>query len=183
MAHPTDTCYGLAVDIHNPAALLHLYHTKGMDLSKPVSILTASLKEAQKYAQFSDLALRLVKQFWPGALTLVLPRKSVLPFFLNSDESFVGLRCIDEPFSVALLQAWGGPVTTTSANFHGKSSPYAVRDISVQPDFILDAGDIPVRMPSTIIRIDDENVNLLRSGDLDEAVFEFLSREGVEMES
>ncbi|MFA6435604.1 MAG: L-threonylcarbamoyladenylate synthase [Candidatus Gracilibacteria bacterium] len=165
VAHPTDTCYGLAADIFNEKALRHLYEMKGMASEKPVSILVRSLEEAKRFGEFSPLAMRLAKRFWPGPLTLVVPRTPELPAFLNPGVSEVGIRFIDEPFSVAMLVAFGGPVTTTSANAHGLPSPYCVEEISVKPDAILDGGVLNrAQKPSTLIRVVGDKAEILREG-------------------
>jgi len=167
VAHPTDTCYGLAVDIMNQAALRHLYEQKGMSTDKPVSVLVRSLKEAQKYGIFSAMALRLAKEFWPGPLTLVVPRTEVVPDFLNPGVPDIGLRVIADPVANALMEGLGGPVTTTSANAHGKPSPYKVEAISMKPDLILDVGELVTREnPSTVLRVYGENATTLRQGGL-----------------
>jgi L-threonylcarbamoyladenylate synthase len=167
VAHPTDTCYGLAADVFNPQALERLYELKGMPKDKPVSILVSSLEEAKRYAYFSSKALELAERFWPGALTLVLRRSENLPIFLNPEVSEIGLRVIDEPTSVGLLKAFGGPLTTTSANAHRKPSPDSVREISVQPDLILDRGELQAQAkPSTIVRVVGDGIEILRQGDL-----------------
>jgi len=167
VAHPTDTCYGLAADIKNPKALQRLYELKGMAESKPVSILVSSMEMAQEYGVFSDLAMRFARDFWPGALTLIVPRSSNVPDFLNSGVEGIGLRLVSEPFTVALLEAFGGPLTTTSANAHGQPSPYSVEEISMVPDFILDGGTLNKDvLPSTIISVEGKEATVIRQGNL-----------------
>lgn len=165
VAHPTDTCYGLAVDIFNPKALARLYEVKEMPSDKPVSILTSYHDDAFAYAEFSDLAHFLTARFWPGPLTLVLPRRSALPEFLNPGHRFVGIRFIDEPISVTLLKAWGKPVTTTSANRHGLPNPYCVSEISAPADIVLNGGELDqYRQSSTLVQVDGDQATILRRG-------------------
>ncbi len=167
VAHPTDTCYGLAVDITNKDALKQLYEVKGMPTEKPVSILVGSLEEAQKYGEFCDLALRLAEEFWPGPLTLVVPRKKALPGFMNPDAEEIGLRVIDNPVSEALIKGLGGPVTTTSANAHGRATPFSVKDITTKPDLVVDVGWLERHeKPSTVLLVKDDQATTLRQGDL-----------------
>ncbi len=167
VGHPTDTCYGLAASINDKKAIKHLYEIKKMPLDKPVSVLVRSLEEAEKYGEFCELALRMAAEFWPGPLTLVVPRKEALPKFLNPGAEFVGLRVIDEPVSVALLNALGGPVTTTSANLHQKPTPFEISKITAAPDLILDVGKIVEHeKPSTVIKVENERATTLRQGDL-----------------
>lgn len=167
VAHPTDTCYGLAADIFNEDALHRLYEKKGMEKEKPVSVLVRSFEEAQLYGSFSSLALRLAREFWPGPLTLVVPRTDASPAFLNPEQPDIGLRVIAEPVTVALLNAFGGPFTTTSANFHGEASPYSAVEISMTPDLVLDVGDLRhSEQPSTVIRIEGDHATVIRQGNL-----------------
>jgi len=165
VAHPTDTCYGLAADVFNEKALRHLYEMKGMAPDKPVSLLVGSLEEAMKCGVFSPLAMELAKRFWPGPLTLVVPRTERLPVFFNPGVNEVGIRLIDESISVAMLKAFGGPITTTSANAHGLPSPYEVFEISVKADAILDGGALDrAEKPSTLIQVIGEKAEILREG-------------------
>ncbi len=160
IAHATDTCYGFACDIFNEAALAKLYELKGMSFDKPVSILVSSLAEAEGYAEFSDSARVLAQQYWPGALTLVLPRKHTppvlerpqvglrptlpvlgrpqvglrptLPAFLNPQTQSVGIRVPNHELSHALVKLLGRPITTTSANVTTLPSPYTAQAIRDQ---------------------------------------------------
>lgn len=167
VAHPTDTCYGLAVDVFNETALNRLFSVKGMDSTKPVSVLVSSLAEARTYGVFSKMALRIGHEFWPGPLTLVVPRTEKVPAFLNPGASDIGLRVVHTPLVVALFKAFGGPVTTTSANRHGALTPYSVEEISMEPDLILDVGALPSdEKPSTVIRIEGKQAVTLRQGNL-----------------
>jgi L-threonylcarbamoyladenylate synthase len=169
VAHPTDTCYGLAVDIHNESAVKRLYDVKAMPLEKPVSILVRSLDEAKEYGEFSDMAIRMAQDFWPGPLTLVLPKTDKIPAWLNPGSSSIGIRVIDEPVSMALLKAFGGPLTTTSANKHQDPSAYFVEEIVETVDAVLDAGHLPQKnQPSTVMKIEGNQVVTLRRGNLAE---------------
>ncbi len=161
VAHPTDTCYGLAVDVQNEKALKKVYNSKKMALDKPISVLVRSIEEAREYGEFSELAERLAREFWPGALTLVVPRRG--------GKDFVGLRVIDEPITNALLEEFGGPVTTTSANLSGEATPFNAFDITAQVDFVLDGGPLEeYGKASTVIKVEGEEATVLRWGALDE---------------
>ena len=174
IAHATDTCYGFACDIFNEAALKKLYELKGMDFDKPVSILVSSLEQAGAYAEFSGEALVLAKKYWPGALTLVLPRKYTLPSFLNPHISSIGIRVPNHELSHQLVKLLGRPITTTSANVTTLPSPYTAQAIheqfknrKTQPDFILDSGTLSEQnLPSTIIDMTNEKPRIIRQGSL-----------------
>lgn len=172
--HPTETCYGLTCDIFNEEALQRLYALKRMSFDKPVSIMVRSVKDGGRYAYFSDLALRLAQRFWPGPLTLVLPRRDSLPLFLNKGHDTVGLRCPDHALTQALLKAMGTPLATTSANLSGGADVYRVSDLDLEPTLVLDDGEISRRPPSTVVRIKEEKMEILRRGELADEVLQFV---------
>ena len=159
--HPTETCYGFAVDVKNPAAMAKLYKLKGRDAKKPVSILVADLKMAKKHGEFSKKTLELAEKYWPGPLTIVVPR----------GKEFVGMRCADHQFSRELVRTFGSPITTTSANLAGEEPLYKPEvgvfgDLAKEIDLVVDGGEIPFNKPSTIVKVVGEKVELIRQGDL-----------------
>jgi L-threonylcarbamoyladenylate synthase len=169
VAHATETCYGLAVDIFQKAAVQKLYRLKKMDLAKPVSVLVRDLDEAQRYGVFSEKALDLARRYWPGALTLVLPRTALLPEWINPGHPTIGLRVSPNKKTRQLLEAFSGPLTTTSANVHGQPETYKVEDFLAQglvPDAVLNSGQIGQTPPSTLVEVLGEDVKLLRQGAL-----------------
>lgn len=169
VAHPTETCYGLAVDIFQRKALTHLYSLKKMHLDKPVSILVRDLEEAQEYGIFSPTALKLTLLYWPGALTLVVPRTEFLPYWVNPGHKTIGIRLSSHKITHQLVEAFGGPLTTTSANIHGKPQAYAVQDFldqGLQPDYTWDCGRIGEQMPSTIAEVQGDEIKILRQGEV-----------------
>lgn len=163
--YPTETCYGLAVDIFNPEALLKLYRVKQMAEDKPVSILVDSLEMARKYGEFSPKALELAEKYWPGPLSIVVPRTKELPIFLNPKEEFVSIRWSSLPFCVEMVGALGRPVTTTSANISGEPEFYIPRKV-LGVDVLVDVGELPKNKPSTIVKVVGEEFEILRQGAL-----------------
>lgn len=170
--HPTETCYGLAVDIFNEQALEKLYRVKGMERNKPLSILVDSLEMAQKYGEFSDKALELAKKYWPGPLAIIVPRKN-LPEFFNIGDDFVSFRVSSDQFCLEMIRAFGNPVTTTSANRAGLPQLYAAENLesafgefAEELDLVVDGGKIPENKPSTIVKIEGETVSVIRQGDI-----------------
>ncbi len=167
VAHATETCYGLAVDIFSHDAVLRLYDMKKMDLDKPVSILCTSLDEAKKYGEFSEKALSLAEKYWPGPLTIVVSRKAALPVWINPGVSTIGIRVSSNEITRELVEGFGGPITTTSANIHGLPQAYSVDEFAeLKPDFILDSGRIPPISPSTIVEVIGDSLKIIRQGDL-----------------
>lgn len=166
--HPTETCYGLAADIFNAVAIAKVYALKGRDFKKPLSILVDSLGMAQEYGIFSDLGFDLARRYWPGPLSIVLPRKKKLPVFLSPDEEFISLRFSNDAFCKRLMEKFGSPLTTTSANRAGKEPYYKIHDemFDKEIDLIVDGGKLLNNRPSTIVKVDGERMEILRQGDL-----------------
>lgn len=168
--HPTETCYGLTADIFSEKAVAHIYELKKMSESKPVSIMVPSLDEAMKYGVFTEKALELAQKYWPGPLTIIVPRTELLPLYINRGVTTVGIRCPDHASTQQLLQNFGGPLITTSANRTTEPQAYCVEDFmkgrakSELPDAIIDEGKIPEVAPSTIIEVIGSEVKIVRKG-------------------
>jgi L-threonylcarbamoyladenylate synthase len=166
--HPTETCYGLAVDVFNEEALKKLYKFKEMGFDKPVSILVDGFGMADEYGIFSDKAYELAERYWPGALSIVVPRKRSLPDFLNKGIETVSFRYSSDDFSNEMVKVLGKPVSTTSANKTGEPQLYKV-DISGwgdEIDLIVDGGELIDNKPSTIVKVEGDKVEVLRQGEL-----------------
>jgi L-threonylcarbamoyladenylate synthase len=167
VAHPTETCYGLAVDIFNREAVNKLYRLKKMPFTKPVSILVRDLKEAEQYGVFNDKARELAEKYWPGPFTIIVPRTELLPKWINFEMDSVGIRISSNKKARDLVEGFGGPLTTSSANVHGHYQAYTVKNIldqGIVPDFILDSGQVGPTLPSTIVKVEGEEVSLIRQG-------------------
>ncbi len=164
--HPTETCYGLAVDVRNEEALRKLYRLKGRDADKPLSILVDGFGMAVEYGVFSEKAEEVARKYWPGALSIVVPRGKVLSGFFNEGEDFVAIRYSSDEFSTRMVREFGGPVTTTSANKSGKKPLYMSFALD-GVDLIVDGGEISGNKPSTVAKVEGDNVQVLRQGDID----------------
>jgi L-threonylcarbamoyladenylate synthase len=174
---PTESTYGLAVDALSAVALERLFALKSREPGKPPPILIsdeAMLKLLVDHVP--QKAQELMARFWPGPLTLVLPARADLPKSLAEAlvlDGGIGVRRSPHPIADALTQAFGRPITATSANPSGQ--PAAVRASQVWDYFgdslyILDGGDAPGAPPSTVARVDDSGqITILRAGALDPA--------------
>jgi L-threonylcarbamoyladenylate synthase len=170
VAFPTETVYGLGADAGNPDAVLRIYETKGRPRFNPLIVHCADLAMAERFAVFSPLALRLAA-FWPGPLTLVLPRKpgARLSDIVTAGLDTVGIRIPDHPLALALIRAAGVPLAAPSANPSGKLSPTTAEQVNkgfegLVP--VLDGGDSTRGVESTIVAVDGEAVTQLRAGAL-----------------
>ncbi len=177
VVYPTDTSYGLACAVTNRAALAKIYRIKERGFNRPIHIVAPSLAYAKRIAVWSPIAARLTKRFWPGPLTLVLPLRVKTAFLkkLSAGTGTIGLRRPGHRVALDLAKGLGAPITATSANPSGRRrrgvDSYSIADILKQfeqqehrPDIILDAGRLPRRKPSTVVRVSDSIVKILRSG-------------------
>ncbi len=179
VAHATETCYGLACDLTNPQAVTKLFAIKNRPQDQPVSGLFASIATAKKYVEWNTKAEELASKHLPGPLTLILSlRKDTqqifpTPYPLPPTPS-LGIRISSHPLAMELVRRFGKPLSTTSANVHGRPNPYSVQKIeqqfasaNVQPDLILDSGTLPLTPPSTIINLSSAGQSRThRQGDL-----------------
>ena len=164
---PTDTVYGLAVDLYDEAALEKLYDLKGREDDKPIAILVASLEQGLVLGAMSDRALELAERYWPGAATLVVPRLDTAPDWLGDREKrTVALRCPDHPVALALLEITG-PLAVTSANLSDADPVTTANDAeAVFNDEVLTylPGDAGGGAPSTLIDLTQPAEVVLRQG-------------------
>lgn len=164
---PTDTLYGLAADPFDQNALERIFTIKGRPGVKPLAVLVADLDQAQQIAAFSDRALDLAEEHWPGALTLVLPKLASVPQWVGqSERRTVGLRCPDHETALELLRVTG-PLAVTSANISGQEG--ALDDAQARALFgdevaVYVPGEAPGGISSTILDLTEPAEWVLREG-------------------
>lgn len=168
VALPTETVYGLGADASNDAAVAKIFAAKGRPAEHPLIVHLASSAQVGDYAhQVPAFAQRLMDAFWPGPLTLILPRREGVARAAAGGQDSIGLRCPSHPVAQALLQAAATGVAAPSANQFGRVSPTTARH--VQEEFgqgllILDGGACPVGIESTIVDCTRGAPVLLRPG-------------------
>jgi L-threonylcarbamoyladenylate synthase len=166
---PTETVYGLAGDALNPAALARIFEVKHRPLYDPLILHFVDAEGAFAVAtEVSKAARLLAERFWPGPLTLVLPKRDVVPDLATSGLSKVAVRVPAHPVAQALLRAFGGPLAAPSANRFGRISPTdaaAVRaELGEAVPLILDGGACAVGVESTVLDVTGDQITLLRAG-------------------
>ena len=165
---PTETVYGLGGNATDEEAARKIYAAKGRPSDNPLIIHVAEPREAETYAVTSPLFYRLAQAFMPGPLTLILPKKAVIPYSVTGGLESVAVRCPSHPIAHALIAAAGVPVAAPSANLSGKPSPtcasHVIEDLSGRVDIILDGGECDIGVESTILKIDGNVPILLRPG-------------------
>lgn len=167
VALPTDTVYGLAVDPTQPGATDRLFAAKRRPHDVDLPVLVAGVDQAlQLAASVPEIAVRLMDRFWPGPLTVVLPRSPEFTGDLGDDEATVGVRCPAHPVPRALC-AEVGPLATTSANRHGQptheTAAAVEADLGREVAVVIDGGTCAGR-PSTVVDCTGVEPKLLREG-------------------
>jgi L-threonylcarbamoyladenylate synthase len=180
VAFPTETVYGLGVDATNGTAVARIYEAKGRPAFNPLIAHVANLAVAQRLTRFNDAAARLAVAFWPGPLTLVLPKDPACSLSAVSELATAGLETVavrvpSHPVARDILAAFGRPVVAPSANRSGHVSPTTAEhvrsDLAGRIELIVDGGRTPMGLESTIIACFDAPT-LLRPGALPRAEIE-----------
>lgn len=171
---PTSGLYGLAADAFNARAVARIFDLKGRDPAKPLLVLVDSPEMVARVAQPpNDLARHLMKCFWPGKLTLVVPALDGLPQGLTGSDGAIGVRQVAHPVAAALVRALGGPMTGTSANLSGAGGSATVEGLDPEvreaADLVLDAGPLAGAPGSTVVEVKEQSVTILREGVLPRA--------------
>jgi L-threonylcarbamoyladenylate synthase len=171
VAFPTETVYGLGADASNPAALARIFAAKGRPKTHPLIVHFSGLAAARDWAaEVPEAAARLAGAFWPGPLTLVLPRSARVPDAVTGGQASVALRVPAHPVARALLAAFGRGIAAPSANRYGRISPTRAADVREEIGgrvaMVLDGGDCAVGLESTIVACLDGRVTLLRPGSI-----------------
>ena len=168
---PTDTGYAFAANALDTRAIARVFDLKGRSFSNPIHVAVSSIEEAGKYAQINEVARYLAGHFLPGALTIVLPKKEIIPSMLVAGLDTVGIRIPDNNVILKLAAAAERPLTTTSANISGHPTPYTVEEIIAQLGdnirkiaLILDQGLIKTHELSTIVDLSVSPPQLIRQG-------------------
>jgi L-threonylcarbamoyladenylate synthase len=169
VAFPTETVYGLGADVTNPDAVARIFAAKERPLSDPLIVHLADPSDLERVAMAAPAsAERFAARFWPGPLTLVLPRSSSIPPIVTADGETVGVRVPAHPIARALIRAAGVPVAAPSANRFMRTSPtsaaHVLADLDGRIACVLDAGSCAVGVESTVLDLTSTPPRVLRPG-------------------
>jgi len=183
IAFPTDTVYGLGADAFNATAVERIYEIKKRPRHQQLPLLIADIKQLTTLANpIPEIAWFLASRFWPGGLTLVLPKTDSLPVYLASGPT-IAVRVPNHPVCLALIQHLGNPIIGTSANISGQPSVLTAEEVGQQLggkiDFIINGGECPGGKESTVVDATHEPPVILRQGimpsdEIDKAYKEYL---------
>ncbi|MEK7583431.1 MAG: L-threonylcarbamoyladenylate synthase [Patescibacteria group bacterium] len=178
VVYPTDTVYGIGCNATDYKAVETIYRIKDRSLEKPLSVIARNMAWVKELAAVPTKLEPLLEKLWPGAITIILPKKSIIPNIVTSDKPNVGLRIPDYELTEKLMAKFGYPLISTSANMSSSSaeasddkeagnSRWVIETFKPrmwQPDLMLDAGELPPSAPSTIIDFSSVKPRILRIG-------------------
>ncbi|MFQ5999861.1 MAG: L-threonylcarbamoyladenylate synthase [Candidatus Bathyarchaeia archaeon] len=167
VVYPTDTVYGLGCDPFNIKAVKQVFRVKG-ERRKPLPILASNIDHVKKIASLSRDAEKIAKGFWPGSLTLVIPKKITLPDVVTCNLPSVGVRIPKHDVALQLINLSNGLLVGTSANRTGekppRTAPEAFQQLGRNVDVILDGGSTTLGVPSTVVDLTTKKPRILRGG-------------------
>lgn len=174
VAFPTETSYGLAIDPTNMTALRRLFVLKGRSRTKSLPLVAADIAQVKRIASLKGAAAKLGAYFWPGPLTIITSARKG-PYARLAKDGTVAIRVPGATWARALAAAYGRPITATSANFTGETPCFSGTEVrrmfgngnggrNGSPDLLLDAGVLPERAASTIIKVKGSSIEIRREG-------------------
>ena len=168
VAFPTETVYGLGAIATDAGAAKKIYAAKGRPSDNPLIIHIAEPKDAERYAYTCPLYYKLADAFMPGPLTVILPKKSIIPNEVTGGLDTVAIRCPAHPIANAIIKASSVAIAAPSANLSGSPSPtegiHVINDLNGRIEAIVDGGSAEIGLESTIVKIDGDRLTLLRPG-------------------
>lgn len=174
VAFPTETVYGLGADATSDAAVASIFSAKGRPYTDPLIVHAASIEQAGECGEMQagrGDAMRLGREFWPGPLTVVVPRRPAISGHVCGGLATVGLRVPAHPVALELIRAAGRPLAAPSANRFGRVSPttaaHVLSELGHRIDAVIDGGDTPLGVESTVVLVGDGAPRLARPGGID----------------
>lgn len=168
VALPTETVYGLAADALSPNACAKIFEAKNRPLNDPLIVHIPSIDWLPRLTSPTPTALQLAEKYWPGPLTMVLPRQPIVPDIVTAGQETVAIRMSAHPLFQEVATAFGKPLAAPSANRFGRISPtsaaHVLAELNGRIPFILDGGPCAHGIESTIVHVSEEGLRILREG-------------------
>ena len=174
---PTDTVYGVAANALDEKAVDKVFDLKGREDTSPIPVLIGQVEDLYRYGrEIPNEAIELARAFWPGQMTIVVPKADIIPSVVSGGLDTVGLRIADHPVPRELVSALGVPITATSANISGTDSLSSAKSVLEQLghslDMVFDGGELPPSRPSTVVDASVSPPRILREGAVPRAAIE-----------
>lgn len=168
---PTETVYGIGTNGLNKESISRLYEVKQRPINKPISLLVSSIEMAETIAKdITDMEYKLMEKFFPGPLTIILKKKTIVPDNLTNNTDTVGVRMPDNIIAKELIEYANVPIATPSANISGKSSGTDINtimnDFKDKVDYYIDGGKSKLGIGSTIVKLENGYPVILREGSI-----------------
>ena len=181
VAFPTETVYGLGANAFDVEACKKIYLAKERPADKPLTLHVANFEMIEEIAEINLTAEKLIEKFLPGPLTIILPKKNVVPDFVTCNSKSVGVRFPKNVIAQEFIKIAGVPIAAPSANISGKNPPVTAQEVlenlNGRIEIILDGGKCDVGISSTIVDISTGELKILRQGIISaESIAEFLNR-------
>lgn len=160
VVYPTETVYGLGADTLSERAVKKVYDIKKRTLDEPISLAVSSYEMIGQVAYVDSW--ELIRRLLPGPVTVLLRKRENVPDILTAHSKLVGVRLPMHPVAVQLIESFGSPITSTSANISGTAPPRKVDEVKVSADLTLDGGVCKYGIPSTVVDLLD--MNIVRKG-------------------
>lgn len=171
IVYPTDTLYALGANAMEPQSVERVFKIKNREREKPLPIAVRNINWAKELSFIYKKEERFLNKVWPGTMTVILPKRNVVPDILTAGKPSVAMRIPKHDFVERLLARFGYPITSTSANVSGQAPSRKISDIirlfekaEYQPSLIIDSGDLPESEPSTIVDLIGSQPKILRVG-------------------
>ena len=165
---PTETVYGLAAKIDKPDAIRKIYDIKKRERNKPLSVLVSNKNQVKEVAKIDDELLdRIFENFWPGPLTVVLPKKENVSDLVTAGKETIGVRMPKNKIALSIIEASEMPLATTSVNVSGQEPAKTFEEameFKDLADLIIDGGKCDLGVPSTVCEINEGSLKILREG-------------------
>jgi len=178
MIYPTDTIYGIGGNALQSSVVQRIFEVKKRPSELPVPLAVNNLLMANNLAHVTDDAEKLMNAFWPGPLTIVLKRKSIVPDEVTGGSDKVGIRIPNHSIPIKLMELTKFPLVATSANLHGQPSPThideRVKKLGENVDFIINSEETLGGIPSAVLDLTSKPLKVLRKGPISQKEIEFV---------
>jgi len=183
VAYPTETFYGFGVDVSQETAIKRLFDLKRRDYGNPIAVIVAD--QEMLYTVVHDVpetAKTLMEIFWPGPLTILFQTTDKISRQLTTNTGKIGIRVSSDPIAASIVKEMGRPLTTTSANLSGHPPSFSAQDVihyfGDKIDYIVDVGELPPSLGSTVVDVSEEKIVLIREGVLKaESIFKHFGKD------
>ena len=168
---PTGTIYGICTNALNKQAVKRIYKIKRREYNKPLIVLVDSFKMLKKICcDLNDLEIELASKFWPGPLTMILKKRKIVPNVVTANNDTIGVRIDSSQVVNTLIEKSGVPIVAPSANVSGNLNINSIElledEVKDRVDYIVDTGILDNVVESTIVKVEDNNIEILREGKL-----------------